>query len=153
METIKYRKIVVLGRIFFAWTFVLGSIFLILASIFLEAPLYRKILSVVAAAAGFWLFGRIFILLHFLFFKNPTMLRYDSENVYVKDRVISRKNIRKIDMTGNAPTGFLGLKSPAYVIHCFDQEKIIIPTYYVLTKKDETRITKSLKKYTSQKVK
>lgn len=81
------------------------------------------------------------------------MVSFNSENMYVKGREISRKNIRKIDMTGNAPIGFLGIKTPAYVIHCFDHEKIIIPTYYVLTKKDETRITRSLRKYTSQRPK
>lgn len=69
METIKYRKIVVLGRYFISGGFVITSVLLILASIFLEAPLYRKILSVGAAIAGLGYFGGLFILMNFLLLK------------------------------------------------------------------------------------
>jgi hypothetical protein len=153
METIKYRKIVVLGRFMISGGFVLTSLLLILASIYLEAPLYRKILSVGAAIAGFAYFGRLFILMHVLLFKNPTMVSFDSENLFVKERVISRKDIQKIDKVGNAPIGFLGIKTPAYVVHCFNGEKINIPTYYVLTNKDEMKISKTFKNYSSKRPK
>lgn len=146
MEEIKYRKIVVFGRLLISGGFVLTSFILILLSFIIEdAPLYRKIGSIGAAIAGLAYFGRLYILMHFLLLRNPTMLAFDAENVYVKDRTIKRKNIRKIDERGNAPVGFLWIKTPAFVIHCNDGEEIIIPTYHVLTKKDNQRITKILR--------
>jgi hypothetical protein len=150
MTTIKYRKSVALGRFIILLGFVLGSVFLILSTIFDEAPFYRKLYWFTAAIAALWYFGRISLLMIIKMPKNRILFSFDSDYFYVKQETISTSRIQKIDFISNVPTGFLGVKCPGYVIECFDNEKVMVPMYFVLSKKEQPVITKKLKQYTSQ---
>ncbi|MCM3668317.1 DUF5381 family protein [Mesobacillus maritimus] len=149
METVNYRKIVIFGRLIIACGFVLTAIGLILAGLFLDASSLRKVISVVVGVVGIVFFGRLLLLMLILLMKNPHMFSYDDEKIKVSGREIEIKKIKKVELQSSVPTGILGIKTPAFVLHKNDGQTINIPTFYVLTKKDEPAIHKTLKQIIS----
>jgi hypothetical protein len=119
------------------------------AALFSDDSVPRRISYFFAALIGILFFGRIFLLLVYVLWKNPTLFSYDAGKIIVKNTEISRKNISKVELAGEVPTGFLGTKSYAFAIHCKDKNAVYIPTYYVLTKKEEAEILKTLIQYIS----
>ena len=77
------------------------------------------------------------------------MFSYDADKIIVKNTEINRKNLVKVDLVGEVPTGFLGTKSYGFILHCKDKKTVYIPTYYVLTKKEEAEIFTTLQQYFS----
>jgi hypothetical protein len=149
MKIIKYRKIVVLGRILICLGFVLLGILLLNAAFDSDTIALRKVYYFLASIVSFLFFGRILLLMIYVLLKNSTLFSYDQSKMDVKNKEISRKDIIKVESVGEVPTGFLGTKSYGFAIHCKDKETILIPTYYVLTKKDMMEITNTLIQYVS----
>ena len=93
MKVIKYRKIVVLGRLLIAWFYTVG--YLTFDPAFdSDAIAPRKVYFFLAAVVGFLFFGRILLLLIYVLLKNPTMFSYDPTKM-VSDKEIIRKDIIK----------------------------------------------------------
>lgn len=149
MKVIKYSKIVALGRLFIAFFIVLLSVSLLYPAFNSDAIAPRKVLFFLAAVGGVLFFGRILVLLIYVLFKNPTMFSYDATKIMVADKKIIRKDIIKIELDSRAPTGILGVKTLAFALRCKDKKTVFIPTYYVLTKKEQMEIFNTLKQYVS----
>jgi hypothetical protein len=149
MKIIKYRKIVVLGRLLVCLGFVLLGILLLNPAFNSDTIAPRKVYYFLAAIVSFLFFGRILVLLIYVLFKNPTMFSYDANKVIVADKEIIRKDIIKVELDSRAPTGILGVKTLAFALRCKDKKTVFIPTYYVLTKKEQMEIFNTLKQYVS----
>lgn len=149
MKVIKYRKIVVLGRLLVCLGFVLLGILLLNLAFNSDTIAPRKVYYFLAAIVSFLFFGRILVLLIYVLFKNPTMFSYDATKIMVADKEIIRKDIIKIELDSRAPTGILGVKTLAFALRCKDNKTVFIPTYYVLTKKEQMEIFNTLKQYVS----
>lgn len=149
MKVIRYRKIIVIGRLLAIFSLVFVSILLFLAGLFSDDGVPRRILYFFLSLFGFFFFGKFFLLMIYVLFKEPTMFSYDADKIIVKNTEINRKNIAKVELAGEVPTGFLGTKSYGFILHCKDKKTVYIPTYYVLTKKEEAEIFTTLQQYIS----
>lgn len=150
MNTITYRKSAVLLRFFIGLGFIIVSILLVLASLFLEATWFRKLLSILAAIAGFWYFGRLWIVMIGLLLKNPILASYDNEQITVNGRSVKRSNLTKLEKVSSVPAGILGIKTTGFLLHTKDEGTIPIPTFYILNEKEEAEIRKTLNKYINE---
>ena len=72
------------------------------------------------------------------------MFSYDATKLWWQDKEIIRKDIIKIELDSRVPTGILGVKTLAFALHCKDKKTVFIPTYYVLTKKEQLNIFNTL---------
>lgn len=81
----------------------------------------------------FWQDG---IMLIILLFKNKQMFCYDQETITVRDKSIKLDPIKNVEEENHIPTGYLGIKTPAYMLNAAGGERIYIPTFYVISKKD-----------------
>ncbi|WP_147536185.1 DUF5381 family protein [Bacillus marasmi] len=149
MKVIKYRKFVVLGRFFLALGFVVVGILLFFAALYSDDGIPRRVFYFFSFLMSFFIFGRVFLLMHYLLFKSPVMFSYDADKIIVKNIEINRKNIAKVELLGEVPTGFLGLKSYGFALKCKDKKTVYIPSYHVLTKKEEAEIFDTLQQYVS----
>ncbi|MEH7416525.1 hypothetical protein V7266_14655 [Neobacillus drentensis] len=116
----------------------------------MDASLFRKVISVIAGIAGIGFFGRLFILMTILMVKKPVLVGYDENHLFVKGHSIKRKNITKLEQVSSAPVGMLGIKTPAFVINYGSAGKVVIPTYHILSGKEEAEIRKRLNKYINE---
>ncbi|RSD27014.1 DUF5381 family protein [Mesobacillus subterraneus] len=153
MKIVKYRTATIIGRISICLLFIVSGVALILASMYLEAPTGRKIISVVAGIMGILFFGRMLLMLMILLIKNKQMFRYDKENIIIRDKTIKLDTIKKVEVENDIPTGYLGIKTPAFVLNIKDGESIHIPTYYVISKKDFPVFNTTLKQIVSDRTK
>ncbi|MCM3123871.1 MULTISPECIES: DUF5381 family protein [unclassified Mesobacillus] len=153
MMIVNYRTSTIIGRLLICALFILTGVALILASIYLEAPALRKVISVSAGILGIGFFGRMGIMLIILLLKNKQMFRYDQENITVKDKTIKLDTIKKIEIENDIVTEYLGIKTPAFVLKMQGSESIYIPTYYVISKKDFHVVHKILKGIVSDRTK
>jgi hypothetical protein len=153
MKTVNYRTTTIMGRLILCILFILTGVALILASMYLEAPTLRKVISVTAGILGIAFFGRMAIMLIILLFKNKQMFRYDQETITVMDKSIKLDTIKDVEEENNIPTGYLGIKTPAYVLNAAGGERIYIPTFYVISKKDYPVILQTLKGIVSDRTK
>lgn len=119
------------------------------AGLFSDDGIPRRVLYIFLSLFGFFFFGKLFLLMVYVLFKNPVMFSYDTNKIIVKNMEINRKNITKVELLGEVPTGFLGLKSYGFALKCKDKKTVYIPSYYVLTKKEETEIFDALQQYVS----
>jgi hypothetical protein len=145
MKIVNYRTSTIIGRLLICALFILTGVALILASIYLEAPTPRKVISVSAGVLGIGFFGRMSVMLIRLLLKNNPMFRYDKENIIVKDKTIKLDSIKHVQEENHILTEYLGIKTPAFVLITEGGESIYIPTYYVISKKDYPVIHKILK--------
>jgi hypothetical protein len=149
MKVIRYRKIIVIGRLLATFSLVFVSILLLLAGLFSDDGVPRQILYFFLSLFGFVFFGKFFLLMIYVLFKDPTMFSYDADKIIVKNTEMNRKNIAKVELAGEVPTGFLGTKSYGFILHGKDKKMVYIPTYYVVTKKEEAEIFTTLQQYVS----
>ena len=149
MTVIRYRKIIVIGRLLAIFSLVFVSILLFLAGLFSDDGVPRRILYFFLSLFGLSFFGKLFLLMIYVLFKDSTMFSYDADKIIVKTTEMNRKNIAKVELVGEVPTGFLGTKSYGFILHCKDKKTVYIPTYYVLTKKEEAEIFTTLQQYVS----
>lgn len=126
---------------------------LILASIYLEAPVLRKVFSVAAGILGIVFFGRMAVMLIILLFKKKQMFRYDKEKITVRDKTIKLDTIKNIEIENDIRTEYLGIKTPSFLLNIQGGESIYIPTYYVVSKKDFPVVHKTLKGIISDRTK
>jgi hypothetical protein len=126
---------------------------LIIASIYLEAPAIRKVISVTAGILGIGFFGRMAVMLIILLFKNKQMFSYDMENIIVKGKTIKLDSIKDVEVENYIRTEYLGIKTPAFVLNLKNGEPIYISTYYVISRKDFPEIRKTLKAFVSDRSK
>jgi len=141
MKAVKYRRIVVLSRFLVCLGFVLAGIFLFYSAFYSDQRMTRRILAFIGFLGAFWVFGRMALLMIYIFFKDSTIFLYDADKIIVKDTEIDRKSIVKVETTFYAPTGFLGTKAYAFILYCKDKEPIYIHTYYVLTDKELAEVS------------
>ncbi|ALC89262.1 hypothetical protein AM500_05280 [Bacillus sp. FJAT-18017] len=153
MKVVNYKTSTILGRLAICIGFVITGISLILASIFLEASFIRKFFSVIGGVLGIIVFGRLGLMVLILLFKDKEMFRYDQESIIVKNRKLNLNNIRKVEVENEIPTGYLGIKTPAFILNTHDREKIFIHTYYCISKKDYPVINRTLKDIVSDRTK
>ncbi|WP_079506506.1 DUF5381 family protein [Mesobacillus jeotgali] len=153
MKKVNYRTSTIIGRLLVCALFILSGAALILASIYLEAPTVRKVFSVAAGILGILFFGRMAIMLIILLFKNKNMFSYDQENITVRDKTIKIDSIKSVEQENDIQTGYLGIKTPAFILNIKGGEPIYIPTYYVISKKDYPIIHKTLKAIVSDRTK
>ncbi|MBT2684177.1 DUF5381 family protein [Bacillus sp. ISL-37] len=153
MKTVNYRTKTIIGRIMLCVGFILTGVALILASTYLEAPTLRKVISVTAGVLGIAFFGRMAIMLIILLFKDKQMFCYDKETITIRDKSFKLDTIKDVEEENNIPTGYLGIKTPAYVLNAAGGERIYIPTFYVISKKDYPVILQTLKEIVSDRTK
>ncbi|MBT2694773.1 DUF5381 family protein [Bacillus sp. ISL-55] len=153
MKTVNYRTKTIIGRIMLCVGFILTGVALILASMYLEAPTLRKVISVTAGVLGIAFFGRMAIMLIILLFKDKQMFCYDKETITIRDKSFKLDTIKDVEEENNIPTGYLGIKTPAYVLNAAGGERIYIPTFYVISKKDYPVILQTLKEIVSDRTK
>lgn len=153
MKTVNYRTKTIIGRIMLCVGFILTGVALILASMYLEAPTLRKVISVTAGVLGIAFFGRMAIMLIILLFKDKQMFCYDKETITIRDKSFKLDTIKDVEEENNIPTGYLGIKTPAYVLNAAGGERIYIPTFYVISKKDYPVILQKLKEIVSDRTK
>ncbi|MFS0864289.1 DUF5381 family protein [Fredinandcohnia sp. 179-A 10B2 NHS] len=153
MKKVNYRTSTILGRLVICAIFIVPSVSLILAGLFLDASAIRKIISIVAGLVGIVFCGRISIMLIILLLTNKKMFSYDNEEIFVKNKHINIEKIKKVDVENNIQTGYLEIRTPAYVLYSADGERIYIPTFYVVAKKDYPVILQTLKDIVSDKSK
>lgn len=145
MKIVNYRTSTIIGRLLVFSLFVLSGVALILASIYLEAPMVRKVFSVAAGILGILFFGRLALMVIVLLFKNKQMFSYDKENITVRDKTFKLDSVKNVEEQNDIKTEYLGIKTPAFVLNIKSGESIYIPTYYVISKKDYPIIHKTLK--------
>jgi hypothetical protein len=145
MKVVNYRASTIIGRLLICALFIVIGVALIFASIYLEAPTPKKVISVTAGVLGIGFFGRMSVMLIRLLLKNNQMFRYDMENIIVKDKTIKLASIKHIEEENDIRTEYLGIKTPAFVLIIEDGKSIYIPTYYAISKKDYPVIHKRLK--------
>ncbi|MBT2678716.1 DUF5381 family protein [Bacillus sp. ISL-35] len=153
MKIVNYRTSTIIGRLLICALFILTGVALILASIYLEAPALRKVVSVTAGILGIGFFGRMGIMLIILLIKNKQMFQYDQENITVRDKTIILDTIKNIEIENGIRTEYLGIKTPAFILTIRGGESIYIPTYYVISKKDFPVVHKTLKGIVSDRTK
>lgn len=153
MKIVNYRTSTIIGRLLVCAIFILSGMALILSSIYLEAPTVRKVFSVAAGILGILFFGRMAMMLIILLFKNKKMFSYDQENITVREKTIRLDTIKNVEQENDIQTGYLGIKTPAFVLNIKGGEAIYIPTYYVISKKDYPIIHKKLKGIISDRTK
>ncbi|WLR55425.1 DUF5381 family protein [Mesobacillus subterraneus] len=153
MNIVKYRTSTIIGRLLVCALFIFSGLALILASIYLEAPTVRKVFSVAAGILGILFFGRMAIMLIFLLFNNKKMFGYDRENITVRDKTFKLDSVKNVEEQNDIKTGYLGIRTPAFVLNIKSGESIYIPTYYVVSKKDYPIIHKTLKAIVSDRKK
>jgi hypothetical protein len=153
MKVVNYKTSTILSRLAICIGFVITGISLILAGIYLEASFIRKFFSIIAGVLGILFFGRMGRMVLILLFRDKQMFRYDQETIIVKDRKLSLNSIRKVEEENEIPTGYLGIKTPAFILKNHDGEQVFIPTYYCISKKDYPVIRQTLKDIVSDRTK
>ncbi|WP_102264419.1 hypothetical protein [Mesobacillus jeotgali] len=153
MKIVNYRTTTILGRLLICAIFIITGVALILASIFMDAPTIRKVISVTAGIIGIIYFGRMAIMLNILLLRNKQMFSYDKEIITVRDQSVKLNSIKNVEEENNIPTGYLGIKTPAYVLNLIGGDSIYIPTYYAISKKDYPVILQTLKGIVSDRTK
>lgn len=88
-----------------------------------------------------------------LLFKSKKMFSYDQDNITVRDKTIKIDTIKSVEQENDIQTGYLGIKTPAFILNINGAESIYIPTYYVISKKDYPIIHKTLKAIVSDRTK
>jgi hypothetical protein len=153
MKSVTYRRSTIFNRVILTGGFVLVSILLIMAGLNEDEAIFNGIHYLLAGIVGVPYFGRYFILYMILLLKNKTIVSYDDYTIKVKNREFSLHEVQKVSMTRSFPVGFLWIHTPAYMILTFTREKLYIPTYYAMTKKDEREVYDILKHIISNKKK
>ena len=153
MKSLTYRRSTILNRIILTGGFVLVGILLILAGLNEGEAISNRIYFILAGIVGIPYFGRYFILYIVLLLRNKTIASYDDYTIKVKNRQFSLHEVQKVAKTSSFPVGFLWIHTPAYTILTFTGEKVYIPTYYAMTKKDEGEVYDILKHVISNKKK
>ncbi|ALC89261.1 hypothetical protein AM500_05275 [Bacillus sp. FJAT-18017] len=153
MKVVNYKTSTILGRLAAFMVLVITGVSLIWASLFLEASFIRKFFSIIAGVLGIIVFGRLVLMILICLFSDKQMFRYDQESIIVKDRKLSLNKIRKVEEQNNIPTGYLEIKTPAFILNTHDGEKIFIHTYFVISKKDYIVISRTLKDIVSDRTK
>lgn len=149
MKVFKYRRSVFLVRYFLALGFVLIGIWAIHDGIFHDGLILRKALNLVIGIVTLSFFGRILFMLSIVFFKGSVLFSIDDTKIIVHKKEISRKDIRKIEKRGLMPSGILRVQVPGFIILDKKGEKINIPTYFLLTSKEDRLMNKVLTQYVS----
>ncbi|WP_226642922.1 hypothetical protein [Mesobacillus subterraneus] len=145
MKTVNYRTKTIIGRIMLCVLFILTGVALILTSTYLEAPTLRKVISVTAGVLGIAFFGRMAFMLIILLFKDKQTLCYDKETITIRDKSFKMDTIKGVEEENNIPTGYLGIKTPAYVLNAA-AENVSTPTFNVISKEDYPVILQTLRK-------
>jgi hypothetical protein len=71
-------------------------------------------------------FGRMAIMLIILIFKNKRMFSYNQENITVRDKTIKIDSIKSVEQENDIQTGYLGIKTPAFILNIKGGDPIYI---------------------------
>lgn len=144
MVSIRYRRKIALLKLLAALLFVIAGVWLIY--MIPTAGFIRQILTVIAIILAFGFFGQyLFLFSYFLFKPSTEILKYDRDNIYYKDQVISFKEIEKT-VNGYIPRKTLPGGVPGFRFKLKNGELFEVPTYHLFMVEEFAEYDEKLEK-------